>query len=735
MLTFLVSVAYATTTLEADRAVAASLDLDDATSPVEKVVKLLTDMKNTLEEEEKKDEEAYEKFTCWCQNSDKEKTQAIADATNLITNLKAEIERREKKAEKLGKKIASSAAEAKQAKESLDGAEAQRAKDGEKNQDEIVQLTQNIASLKAAIIVLEKHQGPQKEGIKKWQQGVAVADAMLQGKLRLNFLQQVEAEPADKLDEWMQTHNFHALAAGDEQKIDSTVKHFMEKTAPSGYSKQELALLVKAQGLLTNFLQQKGGYVAGYQNQSGEIFGILTQLKEQLEEDLKDAQEREAKQSAEHAQLSQSLKEQAEAAEGMETSQGGEAAENAKALADAKEQLEDTEKSLGTDQAFLKELTATCEKMDEEWLAKKAMRKDEILAVSEAITMLTDDDARGNFSNTFGFTQRSASFLQLDLDNAQREKAAKVLKLAGKKHHDAMLVELGSAVQLDAFTKVKKAINDMIAALKQQQADEVKHKDFCNAELQKNDMETMAKENEMTDLKALIEQLEATMDTLTKELKTCAAELADMKVQAQRAAEDRIEESQQFQQAVEEQRATRAILAKVKGRLNKFYAAMLQNGQTPQEDEYRKTHVVVPDGASPGEYKKNSGSGGVIVMLDNLITDAMKLETEAIKAENDAVAGYTSFTHENNAAMGAKEEEIVNKNELKAQAEKDHEQAQSDLQAALEDLDALHKYNGDLHKQCDFVLKNFDTRQTARGEEITALQQALGILSGSSEGF
>merc|ERR1719265_161339 len=175
-----------------------------------------------------------------------------------------------------------------------------------------------------------------------------------------------------------------------------------------------------------------------------------------------------------------------------------------------------------------------------------------------------------------------------------------------------------------------------------------------------------------------------------------------MKVAAQRAAEDRIEESQEFQQAVEEQRATRAILAKVKGRLNKFYAAMLQ--QTPQEDEYRKNNVVVPDGASPGEYNKNAGAGGVMAMLDNLITDAMKLEVESIQAENDAVAGYTSFTNENNAAMGAKEEEIVNKSELKATAEKDHEQAQADLQAALEDLDGLHKYNGDLHKQCDFVL-------------------------------
>ncbi len=32
---------------------------------------------------------------------------------------------------------------------------------------------------------------------------------------------------------------------------------------------------------------------------------------------------------------------------------------------------------------------------------------------------------------------------------------------------------------------------------------------------------------------------------------------------------------------------------------------------------------------------------------------------------------------------------------------------------------------------CDFVMKNFETRQTARDEEIEALKQAKAILSGA----
>jgi hypothetical protein len=36
-----------------------------------------------------------------------------------------------------------------------------------------------------------------------------------------------------------------------------------------------------------------------------------------------------------------------------------------------------------------------------------------------------------------------------------------------------------------------------------------------------------------------------------------------------------------------------------------------------------------------------------------------------------------------------------------------------------------------LLKDCDFLLKNFEVRQTAQAEEVEALQQAKGILSGA----
>merc|ERR1719482_2184279 len=60
--------------------------------PVSKVVKLLKDMKGTLEKEAEEDEEVYDKVACWCHTNDKAKTQAIKDAEARITDLTSTIE-------------------------------------------------------------------------------------------------------------------------------------------------------------------------------------------------------------------------------------------------------------------------------------------------------------------------------------------------------------------------------------------------------------------------------------------------------------------------------------------------------------------------------------------------------------------------------------------------------------------------------------------------------------------
>merc|ERR1719262_1557805 len=60
--------------------------------PVSKVITVLKDMLAQLEKEGEEDEEIYEQVACWCETNDKEKTKAIGDAEQRITDLTTKIE-------------------------------------------------------------------------------------------------------------------------------------------------------------------------------------------------------------------------------------------------------------------------------------------------------------------------------------------------------------------------------------------------------------------------------------------------------------------------------------------------------------------------------------------------------------------------------------------------------------------------------------------------------------------
>merc|ERR1711953_1522806 len=114
-----------------------------------------------------------------------------------------------------------------------------------------------------------------------------------------------------------------------------------------------------------------------------------------------------------------------------------------------------------------------------------------------------------------------------------------LLSRAARRVGSPRLATLATKVRLDAFTRVKKAIDDMIAQLLQEKADEIKHKDFCVDELNTNQLQTEKKERTKEDLIAKIEDLEMTIDGLAKAIDTLKSEIAEMQVQLKRAGEDR----------------------------------------------------------------------------------------------------------------------------------------------------------------------------------------------------
>merc|ERR1712038_1815418 len=113
----------------------------------------------------------------------------------------------------------------------------------------------------------------------------------------------------------------------------------------------------------------------------------------------------------------------------------------------------------------------------------------------------------------------------------RRAQASKLLSDVAKRLNNPKLSNLACRVKLDAFTRVKKAIDDMVAQLLKEKADEIKHKDFCVDEFNTNQLQTEKKEREKADLIAKIEDLDLTIKALTEAIDKLKAEIAEMQLQ------------------------------------------------------------------------------------------------------------------------------------------------------------------------------------------------------------
>merc|ERR1719353_2090156 len=165
-------------------------------------------------------------------------------------------------------------------------------------------------------------------------------------------------------------------------------------------------------------------------------------------------------------------------------------------------------------------LKEKCSMTDAEWEERQKTRQLEMEACSKALSVLSSDDAHDLFSKTF-----NPSFVQKEMSSERRSEASKVLSAVARKVQSPRLATLAVRVRLDAFTRVKKAIDDMIAQLLVEKADEIKHKDFCVDELNANQLQTEKKERLKMDLIAKIEDLTAKIKMLTETIETLKAEI------------------------------------------------------------------------------------------------------------------------------------------------------------------------------------------------------------------
>jgi chromosome segregation ATPase len=280
---------------------------------------------------------------------------------------------------------------------------------------------------------------------------------------------------------------------------------------------------------------------------------------------------------------------------------------------------------------------------------------------------------------------------------------------------------LAVAVKIDAFTQVKQAIDDMVADLQKEKAEEIEHRDYCIENLNENEKDTAEKTHIKGRLEQKKEGLESEIKSLSQSIEDLNGQIAEMNTQLTRAKEDREAEHEVYLGTLKDQQETESLLTEALSVLKGVY-------KSPTDSFMQFEKSVQPEGF--GEYRQNDGAVGIVMMIEQIIADTKELQAVTKHDEQKAKDDYTNFKEETTKSIEGKRDQITDLKGQKSKTDEEAVETGEELDGAKTDLDNLSNDKTALKGECDFVLKNFDIRQEARDEEVEALKQAKAILSG-----
>eukprot|EP00416_Gambierdiscus_australes_P045065 CAMPEP_0171105660 /NCGR_PEP_ID=MMETSP0766_2-20121228/63158_1 /TAXON_ID=439317 /ORGANISM="Gambierdiscus australes, Strain CAWD 149" /LENGTH=708 /DNA_ID=CAMNT_0011566577 /DNA_START=54 /DNA_END=2180 /DNA_ORIENTATION=+ len=675
-----------------------------AANPIRKVVTMLQAMQAKVTEEGEKEKELYEKFMCYCKNNGGDLSGSIASAEAKIPAVSTEIKEAEEQKTATSDDLKNAQSDRSDAKAAMEEATAIREKEAAAFAAEKSEYSANIAAIAKAVAALEK--------------GMAGS-----------FLQ-----------------------TGTAQVLRSLVS-----------SRKEL--LEEDREVLLAFLDEREGYAP----QSGQVTGILKQMGDEMSAHLSEATAAEDAAIKAYEELMAAKKKQILALTASIEAKLEKVGELGVKIEQLKNDLTDTEEALLADRDFKANLEKSCATKTAEWEERVKTRAEELVTLSETIKVLNDDDALELFKKTL--PSASASFVQMAESAAASRKRALAMLRAARAPGDGVrmnFIALALCGKKIGFDKVIKMIDDMVATLKTEQADDDHKKEYCSVQLDSADDKKKALERAVSDAEAAIAGAEDGIATLQEDISALEAGIKALDKAVAQATEQRKEEHSEFQDLMASNSAAKELLGFAKNRLSKFYNPKLYKPPAKVELSTEDRINVNLGGAAPptpapggiagtgiavlaeisshvqqkaapppppetfGAYtKKSEETMGVMAMMDLLIKDLDKEMTEAETEERDAQADYQALMRDSAEKRTADTKSLNQKEATKADLGADLEAHKDSKRSTSSELMATNKYIESLHSECDWLLKYFDARKEARASEIDALGKAKAVLSGS----
>jgi len=474
---------------------------------------------------------------------------------------------------------------------------------------------------------------------------------------------------------------------------------------------------------------------AGYEFQSGGVVDMLKKLQDQFVDEKAALEKEELAAQGAYEKMMQQL---ADNVSGGETELGQKRTlltTTQQAKADKEGDLKDTERELDADNTNQQDTTAMCQQKTTDFNSRQKLREEEIAAISKAVGIIGGDGVAGAGDRHLPSliqtsSKRAAVFAHLrsDMQTPVEGKLIVFLSERARTLRSQLLMDVAQRIEAGPFTKVKKMVKDLIIKLMEESTAETEHKGWCDTELTTNKMTRDKKTDDIDKLSSDIEDLTATISKLTQDSADLSASIAALdqamidrtkeRMDAKKMANTQIKEAQGAISAVQQ-----AIVV-----LKDFYArsaeatAFVQAGIGAHAEAAPETF----DDAYQGN---QSEGGGIVSMLEVILSDFTRLESEATSSEAQEEQEYRNWMFESARDRALKAGEVAQKDAKKNDKETALHSSKVDLKETQATLDKAIKYYEKLKPDCVDSGISYAEREQKRQEEIISLQEALKILT------
>mmetsp|Transcript_1130 Transcript_1130/g.2493 ORF Transcript_1130/g.2493 Transcript_1130/m.2493 type:complete len:751 (+) Transcript_1130:111-2363(+) len=667
---------------------------------ITEVVKLLQSLLEQSKAEGDTEQNLYGKYKCYCDTNEAAKKASIAKLKDEISILESKIEELQASTGGLSTEVAKLDAD----------------------------MTQNLQDRDQATAIRDK------EHTEFLAKEADLKQALDQMKLAIETLSNIGA---DQTLNTAQDHTQYMAGYKGEGllKLKSSIKSALLAAASFVSQKQ-----VKK---VESFLQAP--FTGTYAARSGEVVGILKDMRDTFSANLKSAQETEAKAQVAYDKYMKEMKAAYDAMEASFNTKQANLAANDEDLASKRGQLEAAEAALAEDEDFLAKLLDMCAAKKKQYDERVALRTQEQAALSEAIAILNSDAAFTTFGGVNATSDEAESFLQQrslrqqsvrrhsDIQADPRRKAIGFLQSAGStKGSSPLLAKIAAMIQANnPFKVVLAEIEKMIALLEKEGTADVEQKAWCDKERKEANDGIAAADIKIGELTAAIDELTRAIHDPETGLLVQIKETEDSLEQNYNtqvsATKSRTEENVAYQKDISTLVDAEALLEQAIKVLKTYYAKITDSAliQVKKDDP-------APPATWEDTYKgQSTGGTSAIEMLEFILKDTKNEERQAHDDELEAQHSFEDLMIELKDSEKAMQESLASLQETLATTEETLHLKQTDLAKTMEEKAALEAYLLKIKPGCDFIDENLEMRNDARAKEKDALTSATSLLKGS----